>query len=187
MLRQSPPVPKALCNRWQFRESGFMRMLVAHRGTCDSPLWQVVFYGITSETVKPEFQVGVFDVTTVSHHFFLQSCVAWKPKLPIGTSLLTILKWIFNVYIFLFFYFLRLSPSNVNVGLSAHRSWRSRPEIAPEKSFRWKVAMAKSVVVRSGMEPGSIDMHVYVHLYILIIHQHCHHQMLKSTLARQLQ
>ena len=28
---------------------------------------------------------------------------------------------------------------------------------------------------------------VYVHLYILIIHQHCHHQMLKSTLARQLQ
>ena len=59
-------------------------MLPAHRGTCDFLVPQLVFYIFTSETVKPEFQA--FDVTTASQHWVLQSRVARKPKLPMGTS-----------------------------------------------------------------------------------------------------
>ena len=63
-----------------------MRMLLAHRGTCHFLAPQLLFYVSTTDTVTPEFQVSAFDVTTASQHWVLQSCVARKPKLPIGTS-----------------------------------------------------------------------------------------------------
>lgn len=98
----------------------------------------------------------------------LQAGNCLKAKTPRSWNNKRTIIWNINLYYFtiFLFYFLRLSPSNKKLGLLAHCSVRLRPGIAPEKSFWWKVAMANFVVVRSGMLPGSIDMHVavYVHL-----------------------
>ena len=96
-LVSQSPVPKALCNSWQFRESGFVLMLPRHMWYSGPTSLLLPLCKCYRETWVPGRCLK--DVTTASQHWVLQSCVAWKPKLPIGTSNnLNHLKWVFTVY-----------------------------------------------------------------------------------------
>ena len=111
MLRQSPPVPKALCNRWQF----WWIWIHAHAFGSPRHMW---FPCVTSR-FPTVWQEGDRETWVPGRCFWCHNSFS-----PLGfavlccpesqnsqlelRTILTILKWIFNVYIFLFFL---LSPT----------------------------------------------------------------------------